>query len=304
MRRPLGRYAARLALLFGDRRWRHRQDWWPGLSIRPATADALGTAIYKGEKACDLLPLQDIKHPGDQVIVIGSGPSTRTQVFSGIPPRASLLLNGAIHLLDGRLAAPLAVIIEDERFVWRHFAEMRSFIGPDIPCLFSTSVLRAICEIRPEWLRERPIHHVDFLHKPYGALRPAQSDLERLDFLRWNASRTAALSLEPWKGFFAGGSVAVTALQLAIALRPAAIGFAGIDLSNADQPRFYETAGQTAKSRILQAQHRILAAFAIALSVCRECGIDLVNYSPASALTNLGIPYDDELTTSSAHQNK
>lgn len=299
--RPLRRYMVRASLIFlNGRRWSHRQDWWPGLALELPTLNAKGAIRYKGKLLCEIQAWNTLPCPPDELTIVGSGPSAASQVFSHLPPNSIILLNGAIHLLDGKLAVPpYAIIIEDERFVWRHFDAMRRLVLPKTLCLFSTSVLRAICEIDPEWLTTQKIYHADFVQKPYDRTRRSQDELERLQHLKWSPTKGSAISLAPTEGFFAGGSVAVTAMQLALHLRPPKIGLAGIDLSNANDPRFYEATGTTAKSGIVRAQDRILAAFAIARNECRQRGIDLVNYSPVSALSTIDIPYDNRLSAPS-----
>ena len=66
---------------------------------------------------------------------------------------------------------------------------------------------------------------------------------------------------------------------------------AGIDLTNTGRPRFYEAAGSMAMSRLDSASDRILAAFRILADECTRQGIALENYSPASRLAELGVPY-------------
>lgn len=299
--RPIRRYAIRTMLeILCGRGWAHKQDWWPGVVLDLPRAGSGGHLWYKQEPVCEILPWAALSRQLSEVTVVGSGPSTREQIFSTLPPETAILLNGAIHLLDGRVSCPpLAVVVEDERFVWRHFASMRKLIAPQTACLFSTSALRAICEIEPSWLATQQIFHIDFLQKPYNQPRRPQAELERLDFLNWSPSKDGAISRTPDQGVFAGGSVAVTAIQLALYLRPFKIGLAGIDLSNANEPRFYEEAGNTANSGISHAQDRILAAVAAAQSECINLGIALVNYSPVSALATLGIPYEERLSGAS-----
>lgn len=298
MQRPLSRYAIRTALLLGGSRWAHRQDWWPGLGIEAPDGHGSGKVTYKGKQVCSLHPLSEVGH-AEEITIIGSGPSIQEQSFASIPVGSAMLLNGAIHLLDGRISEPLAILIEDERFIWRHSSLVFKMVVPRTRCIFSTSVLRAICEINPGWLADRHICHADYVQKPYGLPARSLSDLEKLDFLRWNTTKTAAISLDPSKGFFAGGSVAVTALQYGLSLNPGRLGVAGIDLSNANQPRFYESAGQSAKSGIVRAQDRIVSAFHLAFSVCVERSLEMVNYSPVSALSAIGIPYDARLSVPS-----
>lgn len=298
--RPLRRYAIRLYVnVSGGWRWSHRQDWWPGLRLELSGIGTSGSLVYKDRLIGQVLPWDALAFSSQELTIIGSGPSVASQDFSSLLPGTTILLNGAIHLLDGKLGAPMAVVVEDERFVWRHFADMRRLIAPQTQCLFSTSVIRAICEIDPTWLESQRIFHIDFLQKPYDRARRSQTELEQLDFLKWSPSKDCAVSLAPAQGVFSGGSVAVTAMQLALYMNPSRIGLAGIDLSNAKAPRFYEGAGGSAKSRILQAQDRILAAFAVARSECASRRIALVNYSPVSSLATIDIPYDSRLSATS-----
>ena len=85
--------------------------------------------------------------------------------------------------------------------------------------------------------------------------------------------------------------MAGTAAQLALALTPSRIGLAGIDLANTADPRFYDTDGDKAMSRIDVASERILAAFGMIRDECGRRGIVLENYSPVSRLAELGIAY-------------
>ena len=96
------------------------------------------------------------------------------------------------------------------------------------------------------------------------------------------------------------GSVAVSALQFAAFCRPATIGLFGIDISNAGEPRFYEKAGDTAGSGIAGAAGRIVAHFALARRVCAEENIEILNFSPVSALVGAGFPYDPRFAAAKA----
>ena len=64
---------------------------------------------------------------------------------------------------------------------------------------------------------------------------------------------------------------------------------------NAAEPRFYEERGQAAFSGIAGAEARILGHVALARTVAEERGIALVNFSPVSALSDIGIAFDDRL---------
>lgn len=282
-----------LRLLLGGSR-AHAQDAFPGLKIRQSPE---GQAVfYRGRRVSRLEPAEALRTvSGGAAFVVGSGPSVAAADFSRLPPGSAILLNGAIHLVAEQIGRPLAVAIEDERFVWRHFALMRAKIAPGQLCLFSVAVLRAICEHDPIWLSDKRTVLIDNIAKPYGLPRRKHAQLAALDFLRFDATGAFGFSLDPDRGVFQGGSVAVSALQFAVAARPKRIGFIGVDIRNASEPRFYETAGKTAFSGIARAEARILGNLALGRAIALEQGMEVVNHAPASALADAGFPFDDWL---------
>lgn len=285
-------------LLLGSAR-AHFQDRFPGLNLVRATASTPGTVDYRGKPVARLASASLLRaQAGDEVSIIGSGPSIAGNDLSGLPPRTTILLNGAISLWGGPIVAPLAIAVEDERFIWRHFDLLKQRVSDQTPCLFSVEVLRAICEIDPGFLRERTIVLIDDIRKPYGVRRRRYDLIETFDFALRDAASNAGLSFDPDRGVFRGGSVSVSALQFALFCAPKSIGLFGIDISNAQQPRFYETKGSMAASGIAQAEARIVAHFVLARKVAAERGIAILNFSPVSALIGAGFGYDDRFSPS------
>lgn len=275
----------------------HYQDAFPGLKISRSVNGADGEIHYRGRPVGVVSSVEVLKaRAGERIYIIGSGPSIAQSNLEGLPDGSTILLNGAISLWGPSIKAPLAIAVEDERFIWRHFDLLRRTVRGDVPCLFSVEVLRAICELEPAFLADRTIMLIDDVRKPYGHRRRRFSDIQTFDFVRRDAATNAGVSFDPDRGLFRGGSVAVSALQFALYCEPKAIGFLGIDISNADQPRFYETKGSTAASGIAEAEARIVAHFLLAKEVAEERGIDLVNYSPVSALASAGFGYDDRFS--------
>lgn len=294
--RPLRRSLVKLlGTVFLGKARAHAQNAWPGLSLRiPAGPGGVGKIAYRGRKIGPLLHPSVLRdEAGAEIFIIGSGPSIADVDLAALGPRTAILLNGAISLAGVQIGAPLAVAIEDERFVWRHFAMMREKIAGDAICLLSVAVLRAICEHDASFLAGRRVILIDDIRKPYRGRRREAGELAQLDFARLNADGSAGFSSDPGRGVFHGGSVVVSALQFAVFCAPERIGLFGIDITNADNPRFYETAGESAKSGVARAGKRILAHVALAIAVCRERGIELLNFSAVSALRECGLAYDD-----------
>lgn len=291
--RPLKRYLARsYCFLRYGLEGAHSEEWWPDLVLSaPAEDGRAGVIVHAGKTLAPLWPFPtDTGNPGE-LVVVGSGPSLKSQAVERIPIGSALLLNGAVHLLAGQCVKPFGVVVEDERFIWRHGKSLVELVGAGTDCYFSTSVIRTLAETAPEWLATQKVRHLDFLHRPYRAVRRNRAALQELPFLRWTGDRRNAISLLPAHGLMPGGSVVVTAAQLALSFSPARIGFAGIDLKNASQPRFYEKPGDTAMSRIEAAMERILAAIKLFDEEAGRRGIVVENYSPESRLGEAGIRY-------------
>jgi len=300
--RPFKRSIVKLAttVLFG-KGYAHAQNWLPGLRlVLPAGASAEGEIVYRGRRVAGLYHAEILRQASHGTVhIVGSGPSIAGIDFSGLRPQEAILLNGAISLVGARIASPLAIAIEDERFVWRHFALMRDKIAAGSLCLFSVGVIRAICESDRTWLADKRVVLIDDLRKPYRHRRRSDADVQAMGCAVL-APDGVGFSRDPAEGVFQGGSVAVSALQFAAFCRPKMIGLFGIDIANAGEPRFYEKAGDTAGSGIAGAAARIVSHFALARAVCAEDGIEILNFSPVSALVGAGFGYDARFAAKAA----
>ena len=156
--RPARRYLARLyCLLRSGWASAHAEEWWPDLALTlPSAGD--GAIRYRGKVIAPLLAHPGLPDGMDEIVVVGSGPSLARQAKERIPIESALLLNGAINLIGHGAARPLGVVIEDERFVWRHWRAIAATVPPRTHCYFSTSAIRALCETRRSgWRRKRCI---------------------------------------------------------------------------------------------------------------------------------------------------
>ena len=289
--RPLSRRILRPAFrLLRGGRGAHFEETWPGLRL--SRVDAGGEILWRGHGLNRLRPHGEVLPGLDRAVILGSGPSLADQRIEAFDAPA-LMLNGALCLL-ARLPRPAALVVEDERFVWRHLSMLRRDLPEDLPCFFSPSVIRAIASRDRGLLRDRPIGLVDDLRKPFDAPRRALEGSAEVV-----TTQGAAFSLRPDRGVVKCGTVAFSALQIAMGLGAKDICLAGIDLKNADAPRFYEERGQAAWSGIVKGQARILAHFALAGDVASGRGIRLTCASPVSALLDIGYP-PDELTEGAA----
>ena len=252
--------------------------------------DAPGRLVYRRKKVLDLSGIDVfVRRAGSRIVIVGSGPSVNEARLDGLPSCSALLLNGAISLIGNGFAEPLAVAIEDERFVWRHFEMIASRITPDVPMLLSPGAIRALCDLDAEFLKGRSVLLIDDIRKPYGHPRRDDAELAKLDYATLRGP--AGFSARPGGGVFQGGSVVVSALQFALATGAGEIGFVGVDITNADTPRFYEKEGGAAFSGVAGAAKRILDHVALAADIARHRGIRLINHSKTSALNSIGLDY-------------
>jgi hypothetical protein len=291
--RPFHRQAVKLMsrIFLGNSR-AHYHSWLPSLSIEGRAVGSPGVVRFRGERICQLLDADSLAaRAGERVVIIGSGPSVKGQDLGSLPSYSALLLNGAISLAGGQIAEPLAVVMEDERFVWRHADMIRKHISAGTLCLLSPGVIRALSELDSGWLAGRSVILIDDVRKPYGSPRRKAAELRTLDFATLSPDGAAGFSADPDKGVFQGGSVAISALQFALSTNAREIGFLGVDISNADAPRFYESDGDVAFSGIVGAEARILAHIALARDFAVGKGMDLVNHSQVSALRSIGLDY-------------
>lgn len=285
--RPLGRSLIRLGAMALGRSRAHRQDLWPSMAIGRDSG-----AIYRrGKQIATLLPFDAVVPQRlPMIAVVGSGPSLSQQHPERLPPGSAILCNGAASLTAQ--VAPMAVAVEDERFIFRH-AAMLAGLPDALPFFLSPAALRALADFDAGLLADRPLCLIHNLAKPVNRARRPLSD-PTLDRVLWRDG-DAALSRDPDTGVVITGTVAFSATQIALAAAPDEVLLAGIDLGNAAEPRFYETAGNRAPSGLERGMDRILAGFALAREVAAKRGITLSCASPVSALLGLGIPRDTRL---------
>lgn len=264
----------------------HRQDLWPGLVIDREA----GRVIWRGRPLFTISTADGIiPHNLPMLAVVGSGPSLKTQRIEALGDGTAILLNGAASLTDR--IRPLAIAIEDERFVFRHHA-MLAALPRDIPLLLSPAAIRAWAERDPAPLENRRIGLIENLERPVGGRRRPLSDPALRDTVI--RSKSGALSVAPDQGVVITGTVAFSALQFALAARPEAILLAGIDLTNDSQPRFYEGA-ERAPSGLSAGIDRILGGFALARDTAARRGVAMTCASPVSALLGIGYRRDEML---------
>jgi hypothetical protein len=228
----------------------------------------------------------------DALFVVGAGPSMKSQHLQRLPQDACILCNGAISLIASHGLKPHAVFIEDARFVAAR-PDLVAAMPEGTPCYFSAYVITALCALDPALLGRWHVHLIDYLNRPLRI--DGADDRASRRLVVSGARKGVRFSLATQAGFASCGTVAYSACQLAVERRPQRIGLVGLDFSGFEQPRFHETANQVAVNKLAKAMPMILPSFVLFGTVCRALGIDVRNHSPASAIDQSAIPYDDFL---------
>jgi hypothetical protein len=265
----------------------HRQDIWPGLNINRSSGHVMwyGQPLLTLQRAAQIIP-----RGLPMIAVVGSGPSLKHQKIEAIGGDTAILCNGAATLADR--IRPIAVAVEDERFVFRHHAMLVSLCR-DIPLLLSPSALRAWAERDAASLKNRSVALIDNLEKPVATARRNLSD-SKLNTIILRGHQSAS-SLDPEQGVVITGTVAFSAFQFALNACPARILLAGIDLANGNDPRFYE-ADDIAPSGLSKGLDRILSGFSLAHEEASRNKITLDCASPVSKLLSIGFNYTNDLS--------
>lgn len=278
--------------VLGRRRYAHWEQGWPHLGLRRPEGDGPGAVLWKGRAVAPLLSARAFaERVGEEVVIVGSGPSLRGQRVEAVPAEAAILLNGALTLAP-RWGGALAGAVSDETFVWAHHEMMRAHLPQVRLWLLSPPVLRALLSIAPDVFGsmrgEQAVVLLNSLQRPWRGPHWWPEHAKGPHILR---NGQAAISTDPDRGVTVGGTVALMAMQVALHARPRLIGLAGIDI--AEGPRIYDTAVPQ-PTQILEKAPRILAHFALAIGEAERRGIRVECYSPISALLPL-CPYSDRL---------
>lgn len=252
---------------------------------------------------------------GQAVQIFASGPSmaevTFTQELLATP---SIFVNGSLSLTaEHQFGCVAGYVISDARFV-NHQPQILEQYYTGQPLYATLAVFESLAATHPEILLAhhdsmRVIYPVDRpwgvkVNKPWhGRLPFATKWLNRKKPLSHFASHPSfeieadhrpepiGVSLDITHGFVEAGTVAYVATQLAYTLQASEIHLYGIDLLNSNQPRFYETADNSAPCKLDKAtSNRIVPSFDLLGRIYQQHGVSVINHSPVSQQLFKNIP--------------
>lgn len=240
------------------------------------------------------------------VNIIASGPSIADLAFADLVDTATIFVNGSISLMaQYNFTNVVGYVISDARFV-KHQPDILNKYYTGQPLYATLTVFEALAITHPSMISK--YHNAMRIIYPADrawSVKTNQSWFGRLltKTLSYNKKIPLALlanqpnfvidtqhqpapiglSLDMTYGFIEAGTVAYVAAQLAYSRHAGTIHLYGIDLLNNNQPRFYESKGDSAPCKLDKAiTDRIVPSFNLLGKIYKENNVRVVNHSPVS----------------------
>ena len=274
------------------KKW-HHLDYLPEIELI-SKSNQIDKIIYKKKveiipnKLGNLFPFFHRK----RVFLVGSGPSIKEQNMHLLAKEKTIFLNGAISLVKSHNIQPTAFIVTDKRFVKNHKTLFFS-LPSNIPCLFTLDVVKEVLNNDPNFFQAHTLFLIEKATRPY---LKDKIKIEELDTSYFAKKHNNACSLDINHGFVEAGTVMYAAAQVILSYKPKEIILVGFDLGNSNNPRFYESVNNKAKSKLQKALHKnIIPAFSLLSELCHIKNISIKNASPISKMPYDVIPYTNFL---------
>ena len=271
------------------RAFRHNENLWPFTHITRAASGEIRTLKYKG-KAVPLVNLSELKDSAQgEVLLTATGPSTRSIDFTRLPKSIPVMgVNGAWHLSD-KIKFSLYTIVDME-FYDKKPDIIRAVISqPDIVLFTTMHGIAKILDRHGSALRCRLALIEDACYKIYQPKVPRsaiQQVWRGVTALRFHPQRQdICFSTDIRQGIFDAGTVVYWALQILMWLGFKTILISGLDMSNFNQQRFYETEQDKLPSWLAnKVDDLVMPSFSHAANVLQQNHIRVVNFSLESAV--------------------
>lgn len=180
-------------------------------------------------------------------------------------------MNGSINLSYDYNLPVFAHVIMDSYFVYNRIDLIQENKKP-CKLIVSMGALCAIAELDINIIRRNEIYV----------------------FNTRSASSKESFSSKPDNYMIDGGTVMSIPIQLALQSSPESVYLLGLDIYNANFPRFYEETKNQQKSGLIKDYYSKILPFMVAASNCyKNKSIPLFNCSPISQLPYTVIPYSD-----------
>jgi Kdo-III transferase WaaZ len=281
------------------RNMRHNENLWPFVSIQRDSEGEITTFSYKKE-SINIVRLSSLakKYSGD-VLLTATGPSVNTLNFSKLPENIIKSgVNGAWHLNE--VVHFNLYFVIDMTFIDHHISVMKGICSNKNITLFTT-VMGVVKLIERLGLSEVLCELVILEDICYQTYQPAVKKEDIYNVFKNNVDvafspdqNHIAYSKDIRRGVFDAGTVVYWALQVLGYLGFRKIYIAGLDMSNFNDPRFYEDKANKRPSFLEnKVKGTVFPALQLASNALSEMGISVINLSPQSAVPESIFPKQD-----------
>jgi len=241
---------------------------------------------WKGQVIGQLQMWSQFPSVGTRLIIVGSGPSVTEHLeqLTTLDRQGEpiVLLNGAASLYEQRvIRSPLAVIVEDARFILEK-PEIILGLPVESRLVLSTAAFHALCYVDSTCLQKFRIWHMNSVLMPLGKPKPKLADGDFGDFIK---AGSVGLSRNLEVGHFGCGTVMYAGIQLGFHLKVAELYLVGFDMTNFEQPRFYETQQNRAWTGLQNSfSNRLLPSLELVRLQAIQQGMEVINCSAVSVI--------------------
>lgn len=282
-----------LLKFLGFDNYKIKSEYWPWIRILPSSSNH--HAIYSfSKKIAQSIPVQEINCESKEFSIVGSGPSIKDIDFSQLKNTNIILLNGAISLIEKDIF-PFCCVIIDSTFIENRFDIVKK-LPAGTRLLTTLGCLRAINERDSSLIEKLIITVTQNVTSPIYATYPTGKEII---FQEQGYSDNIDI------GYVDGGTVMAVGIQLALQLSARKIYLLGFDISNINQPRFYEDNGKIQKSGLEKDfENKILPFVKKIKWICTQRKISIFNCSSISKLPYEIIPFTDVMKKNQHDNNK
>ena len=209
------------------------------------------------------------------VHVLASGPSMLHFRSERLGQNLAILVNGAIRFYEQGVRHCVWVV-SDSRFVHHQPHFWSTVVG--MTCFFTPAVIQLIAAHSPGFFARNSVVMIRDVRQMWSDRHLIPPEVAVHDSQHPNIG----VSFDISQGFVEAGTVTFIATQLAYYMGAERIVIHGMDILNADQPRFYEQPGERSPCKLLAGKDRIVASFNWLNAMYAERGVQVYNASPVS----------------------
>ncbi|MGL5008096.1 MAG: sugar glycosyltransferase [Plesiomonas sp.] len=267
-----------------SRAYRHNENYWPALTITREKSGEISTLTYQGQ-IVTLQSVTSIKNCANSVLIVATGPSIKKTHFDENRYDAIIAVNGA-YLLSDRIKLTHYVIVDQDFIIKKKEIVEKAIQNKDLILITTVICFWRIKENINTQIKCKLIIIEDITEKVYQKKTNLALLANKLnDYIKVDGE--CGFSLDIRKGIVDGGTVAYWAMQIAYFMGAKKITFAGLDMNNFHQPRFYETKESKQPTTLGEnLHHKIIPSFKLASCIMKEKNIITLNLSIDSAIPN------------------